>query len=222
MEKGMLYAAYGSNLDLGQMSCRCPNARVAGVGRIEGYQLAFKALGSCSFATIEPCTGSSVPVLLWYLGVSDELRLDRYEGFPTHYDKEIVGVRVGKEQISAMAYIMNPKAHPAAPSREYYEILYKGYERFGFDISKLVKALAVSEGKGVSNSLKLYRIKEGLTQRELAKASGVSLGLIQKYETGERNLGKSRVDIVYRLSFALHVPIQNLICFEQTALDEYK
>ena len=57
---------------------------------------------------------------------------------------------------------------------------------------------------------------------ELAKASGVSLGLIQKYETGERNLGKSRVDIVYRLSFALHVPIQNLICFEQTALDEYK
>ena len=219
MKKNILYAAYGSNLDLEQMAHRCPNARIAGVGRVEGYQLAFKAMGSCAYATIEPCKGRYVPVLLWHLGVADELRLDRYEGFPTHYNKEIVGVRVGKEQISAFVYIMNQKAHPAAPSKEYYDILYRGYEKFDFDISGLLDALAVFEGNDKLNSLKLYRIKEGLTQKELAKVSGVALGLIQKYETGERNLGRSRIDIVYKLSGALHIPIENLIRFEQTALD---
>ena len=43
-------------------------------------------------ATIEPCEGKSVPVLLWTVGKKDELALDRYEGYPTFYEKENISI----------------------------------------------------------------------------------------------------------------------------------
>ena len=36
------YLAYGSNLNVKQMKSRCPDARVLGIGEIEGYRLLFK------------------------------------------------------------------------------------------------------------------------------------------------------------------------------------
>ena len=65
MKKSTLYAAYGSNLNLAQMEARCPGARVLGAGKISGYRLAFKRVGVCAFATIEPCQGDYVPVGVW-------------------------------------------------------------------------------------------------------------------------------------------------------------
>ena len=35
------YLAYGSNLNLEQMSRRCPTARVVGKAQLENYRLAF-------------------------------------------------------------------------------------------------------------------------------------------------------------------------------------
>ena len=211
MGKGTLYAAYGSNLDVGQMSYRCPNAHVYGAGRVEGYRLAFKALGSSAYATIEPCEGSFVPVLLWQLSASDEARLDRYEGYPTHYHKGLIGVSVGEELIEAMLYIMDGKARPAEPSRVYYSVLYQGYQNFGFDMGGLAEALAVSRGMEVENPLQFYRREKGLTQRQLAALSGVSEGLVQKYETGEREIGRCRVDIALRLATALNIPVYRIV-----------
>ena len=49
MNKKILYAAYGSNINLEQMAYRCPNSKVAGTAMLKGYELEFRGV-----ATIVP------------------------------------------------------------------------------------------------------------------------------------------------------------------------
>ena len=60
------------------MKKRCPTARVIGRTEIEDYELVFKGSKSSAVATIEPCEGSIVPVLIWDIKDEDEKALDRY------------------------------------------------------------------------------------------------------------------------------------------------
>lgn len=69
-----LYFAYGSNLNLGQMAVRCPQAGVVGKAVLEGYELAFRR----GVLTILPKEGGRVNGLLWRVNAWDELTLDRY------------------------------------------------------------------------------------------------------------------------------------------------
>lgn len=85
-----LYFAYGSNIDLEQMARRCPAAQVVGPATLENYELAFRGSG---FATIMPKEGSVVHGLLWSITPLCEQALDRYEGYPRHYTKELATVR---------------------------------------------------------------------------------------------------------------------------------
>ncbi len=78
-----LYIAYGSNLNLSQMKHRCPTARVIGTSELKDYELVFRGSGHNAVATVEPCKGSTVPVLLWSIKPDDEKALDRYEGYPS-------------------------------------------------------------------------------------------------------------------------------------------
>ena len=47
------YFAYGSNLNLGQMAVRCPQAQLVRRAVLEGYELAFR----CGVLTILPKRG---------------------------------------------------------------------------------------------------------------------------------------------------------------------
>lgn len=138
-----LYIAYGSNLNLQQMKYRCPTARLYGTGVIEDYELQFKGQPKGAYATIGPKIGSQVPVAVWELKARDELALDRYEGFPYHYFKEDLPVRMdGEEQdVTAMVYIMNLKMEHGIPSRHYFTTVYEGYEDCGLDTSALMDAV---------------------------------------------------------------------------------
>lgn len=49
MEYRRLYIAYGSNINLEQMSNRCPNSKVVGKEMLKGYELEFRGV-----ATIVP------------------------------------------------------------------------------------------------------------------------------------------------------------------------
>lgn len=94
MTKNRLYIAYGSNLNLPQMAFRCPTAEVVGASEVKGYELLFRGGSRGVVATIEPLEGSSVPVLLWKIRPQDELSLDRYEGYPNFYRKEMLEVEM--------------------------------------------------------------------------------------------------------------------------------
>ena len=104
-----LYVAYGSNLNFKQMKHRCPTAKLYDTGIIEGYELQFKGNPTCAFATIAPKENASVPAAVWEIQPRDEMALDRYEGYPSHYFKQNVPVQLGDEEVSAMVYIMNLK-----------------------------------------------------------------------------------------------------------------
>lgn len=60
-------------------------------------------------------------------------------------------------------------------------------------------------------SLKLYRAIRGLSQSQLAKASGVSIKAIQKYESGERPLERAEAGNVKRLAMALGIKMEDLV-----------
>ena len=144
MKSETLYIAYGSNLNLPQMSFRCPTAQVVGKSEIKDYELLFRGGRSGAVATVEPLKGSSVPVLLWTLKERDLQALDRYEGFPSFYRKDILPVELKGKPASAMVYIMND-GHPfGAPSDYYLNTIMEGYKSSGFDTEFLEQAVEKS------------------------------------------------------------------------------
>lgn len=210
MKKNTLYVAYGSNLNMEQMAYRCPDAEPVGTGVILDYRLAFKALHSCAFATIEACEGESVPVAVWRIGRRDEAALDRYEGYPNHYIKKPINVLMDggePEMVEGLVYIMNERAVPLLPSQGYFEAVLSGYHSFGLDEKKLYDAWRRAESGFADDIsvLKHYRKRKGLTQAQLAEAAHVSLKTLQKYESGERDIKKARINTVLRISEALSV-----------------
>lgn len=139
-----LYVAYGSNLNIRQMKHRCPTAKLYGTGEIKDYELQFKGHPDSAFATIAPKEGASVPVAVWEIQLRDEMSLDRYEGYPSHYFKQNVPVQLDGEEVNAMVYIMNLKMGFGLPSPYYYQTVHEGYNDCGLDTDVLDKALADS------------------------------------------------------------------------------
>jgi len=145
-----LGAAYGSNLNLGQMALRCKSAKVYGKGVLKGYRLLFKGQIANAYCTIEKKRGGKVPVLVWELQPEDEEALDFYEGYPRFYVKEDVKVTLESgESVVAMVYIMTDKIpdriHLNLPSSGYLKTVRAGYETAGFDEKYIDDALDISE-----------------------------------------------------------------------------
>ena len=135
-----LYIAYGSNLNLPQMERRCPTAKVVGPSEINNYELLFRGV-----ATVEPKEGASVPVLLWKIEALDEAALDRYEGWPHLYRKEMMDVELEGKSVSAMVYVMNDVRFFGMPLKSYYKVIEEGYQTAGFDTAVLEHALERTE-----------------------------------------------------------------------------
>ena len=120
----MLYAAYGSNMILKQMSFRCPYSKVVGKGMIENYKLKFSY-----HADIIPAEGESVPVVLWEVPEFDFRTLDCYEGVKGGYYKRVVLPVSTKNGIeNAIVYVMCGEHEFQMPSEDYYLIIKQGYK----------------------------------------------------------------------------------------------
>lgn len=59
--------------------------------------------------------------------------------------------------------------------------------------------------------LKQVRIKKGLTQKELAEATGMSLRTLQHFECGARKLNQAAALTVYAIAKALDVEMTELL-----------
>ena len=134
--KEKLYIAYGSNINLGQMACRCPSSKVVGTAMLQGYELQFKQV-----ATIEKKEHAETPVLVWKLPQKDERTLDSYEGHPRLYRKENVKLEIDGETQEAMVYIMNGDRQQEPPSANDYACIRQGYLENSLDMSYLEDAL---------------------------------------------------------------------------------
>lgn len=139
------YFAYGSNMNLNQMEFRCPAAKVVENVRLDGYRLAFGGTRSDhGVATIIPEEGSYVEGVLWSITSECEASLDRYEGYPHLYGKEMVTVRgEGDLQQNVAVYIMNApyKDCPSIPSDFYLKGIVEGCHQNGISTTSIQKAV---------------------------------------------------------------------------------
>lgn len=145
MNKEKIYIAYGSNLNLPQMAYRCPTAKVIGNSEIKDYELLFRGSKTGSYATIEPCEGKNVPVLLWSVGQQDEKALDRYEGYPVFYEKEDMHIALNGQTVNAFVYVMTEGHQLGMPSQRYVDTIAEGYQTAGFDLAVLEDAIIQTE-----------------------------------------------------------------------------
>lgn len=142
--KKILYAAYGSNMNAQQMAYRCPNSKIFGKTFIEDYILLFRGINGKAVANIEPSPGDKVPVIIWEISKSDELNLNRFEGYPTVYKKEYLKIKVKGRYRKIMLYIMEQDRLLGMPSKQYFKKVLDGYRLFGFNEEYLKTAALVS------------------------------------------------------------------------------
>src|ERR1700736_6363490 len=99
-----LYFAFGSNMDVAEMSRRCPTAQAIGVARLDNHRFAIVNPG---FATVIAATGSAVHGVLWRLMSRDLNVLDAYENIATGlYGRAERPVRQGTRTLRALTYFV--------------------------------------------------------------------------------------------------------------------
>ena len=155
------YLAYGSNLNLTQMFHRCPDAQVIGYTYLPGRKLVFRGSGSGNYLTLDKGT-DKVPCGVFAISARDERSLDRYEGFPAFYKKEVVQVDqvwdLDERQpdpdlrnLEAMVYVMTD-GHPLGrPMEDYWRTCVQGYRDFSFEQQILGNALLDSLARENNN-----------------------------------------------------------------------
>jgi cation transport regulator ChaC len=115
----VLYFAYGSNMDLVQMSTRCERAATVGTATLAFHKFIINSHG---VATVVPDRSSAVLGLLWQISESDERSLDRYEGVESgSYRREYFDVQMpdGKK-VKALVYVA-ADSNPGKPRPGYLE-----------------------------------------------------------------------------------------------------
>ena len=131
-----LYFSYGMNTNLEQMARRCPTAVSLGAAVLPGFRFEFK-----SFATVSPDVEQDVHGVLWEIQPSDEVSLDRLEGYPIYYNKRMVDILIDGKTATAMTYFMYPDEVLNLPSASYLTMLKEGYRDHGIAFDQLYKAL---------------------------------------------------------------------------------
>ena len=133
-----LYAAYGSNLSLSQMAVRCPEARPVARVILEGWRLNFRRV-----ADVEPgASYDHLPLGVWSVkSAADRDALDRYEGWPRLYRREILHLKARGNRLRVVLYRMN-KGDLCPPHYDYRNTIWTGYEAWGFKPNAIRSALS--------------------------------------------------------------------------------
>lgn len=126
----IMYFAYGSNMDVSQMSERCPSAKAIGVGRLNGYQFSLDSEGT---ATVIEQQHAFVWGVVWEIDGKDLAVLDRYEGVRAHcYSHTFVSVECDNQQHSVLVYISNRETNHGERRNNYLEKIVNAAEHWQF------------------------------------------------------------------------------------------
>lgn len=141
----MLYFAYGSNLDEGQMRARCPSAVVVGAAVLPNHELAFGGFShrwGGAVASVVRARGARVEGLLYALDDGEVAHLDRFEGHPFAYERVARFVVVdGGRRRRVQTYLQPEDTFERwSPPLEYLAVIAGAYRRLGFDRARLALA----------------------------------------------------------------------------------
>jgi gamma-glutamylcyclotransferase (GGCT)/AIG2-like uncharacterized protein YtfP len=127
-----LYFAYGANLNVEEMSHRCPGAVPVRPFVLTDWQLLFSHV-----ATIVPADGQCVPGAIWAITDTCEDSLDAFEGYPYLYTKKYLETTAGQ----LMFYVMHDIEPGKQPSLAYLNTIARGYADWGIDKAHLEHAV---------------------------------------------------------------------------------
>jgi gamma-glutamylcyclotransferase (GGCT)/AIG2-like uncharacterized protein YtfP len=137
----MFYFAYGANLNIRNMSVRCPNAKPIVPITLNDMQLVFRGV-----ADIEHKQGAILHGAIWDITDECEASLDIFEGYPSLYRKEYFTVKLSDQlakdfgdTADVLVYRMNRDGY-SPPSHMYYETIRQGYRDFNLDPTNLIQA----------------------------------------------------------------------------------
>ncbi len=141
-----IYAAYGVTMNPEMMQSWCPKTKQLGVSSIKNYRLMFKGEPPLSLATIEEYSDYVVPIVIWELDLADEPLLDKWVGYPEHYEKREMEIEMPDGKMAmAMIYAKSEYERLNYAETHYVADIYESYERYGFDLAILKGAEKFSE-----------------------------------------------------------------------------
>ena len=137
------YCAYGSNMDMSRLSNRGVNPETRDKGTLKNWKLKFNkkaSAGDWSFANIEHSEGDIVEGLVFTIKESDLKLLDKFEGAPKHYRREILEIETDREAIKCITYIAQPEhiMEGLLPVKEYMDFLIKGSVLLSYEYQKML------------------------------------------------------------------------------------
>jgi hypothetical protein len=121
------YFAYGSNLDVTQMTRRCPDASDPRPAALADHDWLINERG---VATVEPLDGARVHGVLWQVSDHDLTVLDSAEGVPVRYRRDRMTVETDDGPAEAWVYV-DPRVEPGAPRPGYLERIIGGATHHG-------------------------------------------------------------------------------------------
>lgn len=130
--KKEFYFAYGSNMNPHRMIKRGAFFYRFGFGILHGWEMKINKKtisGTHGYANIVPNEKKNVEGIIYQLKPHALLRLDLYEGYPTHYNKTMLPVLTSDGKIlDAVVYIANPEQVVSGlfPTQEYLDHLLIG------------------------------------------------------------------------------------------------
>jgi len=143
----MKYFAYGSNMNSERMKQRKIKFSKREWAILKGWRLEFNKMSSRNpekegYANIVRDNEGVVEGILYEILKEDIIKLDSYEGYPSHYDRIYVKVNLknGKE-IEAVTYIAQPDKikDGLKPSKEYLNHLLKGCDLLSEEYCKRLR-----------------------------------------------------------------------------------
>ena len=135
------YFAYGSNMDMNRLSGRGISPITRHKGVLKGWKLKFNkkaSAGDWSFANIEPSEEDSVEGLVFTIKESDLKLLDKFEGAPRHYRREILMVETYSEDVKCITYIAQSEhvVEGLLPQKDYIQFLINGSKMLSEEYQK--------------------------------------------------------------------------------------
>jgi gamma-glutamylcyclotransferase (GGCT)/AIG2-like uncharacterized protein YtfP len=165
------YFAYGSNLNVGDMRTRCPDARPGVRARLDGWRLVFRGV-----ADIKPAPGRTVHGGLWWLSDDDVCNLDAYEGAPSNYRQQMVKVQTEDGLQIAMTYVMTENSYLGLPSSWYLGRIEEGFNHWSLPPSELSRP--VDEAHASLSELGVEQVRrDGWKRMRAVLPDGASFGL---------------------------------------------
>lgn len=141
------YYAYGSNLSLGRMRYRCPDAEPLGPFGIRGWRLEFCGASGVANA-VEGEKEDWLEGALYRVTAACERWLDKCEGYyptaPSISTYRKIDFRIPATGEEAFMYLYN-KPTAGTPSHHYLSIIKRGYNDWGFNTKPLM-AIARAHG----------------------------------------------------------------------------